>query len=73
MTGRRVAHDLTAALLVTLAIGAWGAPVMAQEGGTIEVTNLGVIMETARGDSVVLASVEPGTVLGGRTGILDIR
>ena len=46
-----------------LSVGVLASPAMAQEGGTIEFTNVGVVMETARGDSVVLDTIEPGTVL----------
>ena len=63
MTGRRSEHNVTTAAVVIFSLAALASPAMGQEGGTIEVTNLGVVMETARGDSVVLATVEPGTVL----------
>ena len=63
MTRRRLAQNVTATAVVIFAYGMLASPAMGQDGGTIEVTNLGVIMETARGDSFVLDTVEPGTVL----------
>ena len=63
MTGPRFAQKITATAVVIFSLGVLAAPAMGQEGGTISVTNVGVVMETARGDSVVLDTVEPGTVL----------
>ena len=63
MTGRRLVRNSRTAAAVLLSVGVLASPAMAQEGGTVEVTNVGVVMETARGDSVVLDTVEPGTVL----------
>jgi opacity protein-like surface antigen len=63
MTERRLLRNTRTAAAVLLSVGVLASPAMAQEGGTIEVTNVGVVMETARGDSVVLDTIEPGTVL----------
>ena len=63
MMGRRLVRNLRTTAAVLLSVGVLASPAMGQEGGTIEITNSGVVMETARGDSVVLDTVEPGTVL----------
>ena len=63
MMGRRLVRNLRTTAAVLLSVGVLASPAMGQEVGTIEVTNSGVVMETARGDSVVLDTVEPGTVL----------
>ena len=55
----RVAPVIVAGLLVCL----MGEPAMAQTDGTIEVQSVAVITENPRGDSLVLGTVEPGTVL----------
>ena len=47
-----------------LLAGLVGQPAMAQTDGTIEVQRVAVVNENPRGDSVVLDTLPPGTVLG---------
>ena len=44
-------------------VGLVGQPALAQTDGTIEVQRVAVVNENPRGDSVVLDTVQPGTVL----------
>ena len=57
------------AILVLVLLGLGSMPALAQPGGTVEVTSIAVVLENPRGDSVVLGTVEPGTVLE----VLEIR
>ena len=52
------------AMTVGLLVGFAGQTAQAQTDGTIEVQRVAVVNENPRGDSVVLDTVQPGTVLG---------
>ena len=62
MTKRWISRIESTASAIFLICVLAGSSVAAQTG-TVEVTNAGVVMENPRGDSVVLGTVEPGTVL----------
>ena len=55
----RVGSTASAALLICALAGSS----VAAQTGSVEVTNAGVVTENPRGDSLVLGTVEPGTVL----------
>ena len=55
----RISSTSVAVLLMLVLVS---TPATAQRG-TVEVTSIGVVTENPRGDSVVLGTVEPGTVL----------
>jgi len=63
MTKRRISGIGSTASAVVLICVLAGSSVVAQQTGSVEVTNAGVVTENPRGDSVVLGTVEPGTVL----------
>ena len=62
MRKRRV-NSVAPVIVVGLLVGLIAEPTMAQTDGTIEVQSVAVITENPRGDSLVLGTVETGTVL----------
>jgi len=63
MTKRRISGIGSTVSAVVLICVLAGSSVAGQQTGSVEVTNPGVVTENPRGDSLVLGTVEPGTVL----------